>query len=269
MGTPVSKGIPWRSVAVIVGIAVHAGGCGGSVSGTSTQASGDRDAASESGGKANGSGGAVGAGGDEPTGSGGLIGSGGAKGQPGSGGAVVPSGGSPSAGGSTPSDGGLEGGFVFNGGPCLPCFTRSGVSWGPNGGFVAYTDVSSLSSCTTYTHRRDPVRTTPPSQVCTTTLRGCPDDDTLSNAQYLLSDFTFEGALANDMVYGLDRRAVDGQVFRISVDMHTVDVGDPCAGASGCIDPPPPVKLLVETLKALDSEGLHSSECVAVFGTPP
>src|SRR5262245_15285581 len=157
-------------VILALGLGLCASGCSGSTStggnGGSTNAggSGEKSGSGGSGGNpasggsagnlgSGGTGGGVGVGGTD--GSAGALGSGGNLGQAGAAGA---------------SGKGGSGGSAGSGGcDCV----GADVSWGRDGGFVAYTDSSTVSPCRTYLHRREPRAAGGQPITCTLELFGC------------------------------------------------------------------------------------------------
>ena len=75
-----------------------------------------------------------------------------------------------------------------------------------------------------------------------------------------------EQARAMGMVlFGVDTRPVDGQVFRIEIGSDSViDVGSPCQSA-GCDPIPAGVSALADLLRAIDSEQLGLDPCAGLF----
>jgi hypothetical protein len=146
-------------------------------------------------------------------------------------------------------------------GICPPCVPD--IAWGPDGGFVAYVDQSAITSCTTYTHAR---------VSGSNTLLSCsqPIDNTTcvtGAITAVLGDSDMVAALAaSPVLYGADPRPVDGQVFRLTVDGKTIDVGGDCpAGASTCRPIPPGVKAAVDFFQSLERAQMTQRSCKSTF----
>ena len=141
------------------------------------------------------------------------------------------------------------------------------VSWGSNGGLVAYQDTSRLSTPRVYEHSRDRFTNAMPMK-CQTEVAGCPSR-LITDINAGFADSSVMAALKAHAVYGVDSRPVDGAVFRITVGNDYVDVGSPCgSGASSCVAIPPAVQKLADLLMALDAQELAKKACTDVFGTP-
>lgn len=165
------------------------------------------------------------------------------------------------AGGTTTIDAGPADGSAC--GACLASVTR--VSWGMNGGLVAYEEASSLDACRSFGHDRTPVRTDPPSLTCSTEVPPC--DGIVAAIDAALAAPEVDAALANHTVFGIDPRPVDGAVFRVTVGAGYFDVGSACgSGASGCLATPDAVQRLADLLQKLDDEMRVTDACRAAFG---
>ena len=154
---------------------------------------------------------------------------------------------------------------------CTDCIGAQ-LSWGSNGGLVAYRDSSALAPCKTYTHTRvhyDMDVGGP--QSCTTEVAACGATDVVGLTQ-------IEAALANPdvvaafaaapVLYGRDTRPSDGSVFEITYGGRTVSVGLDCDETGPCTAIPAGVKALETVLQNLDVQELSKDACVAVFGHP-
>ena len=150
---------------------------------------------------------------------------------------------------------------------CSPCVEDS-IEWGNNGGFVAFTERSSLSACSRYRHER---RSAGGGAVMAQCGRELP---CMGSGLHGISDVLHEieqrdvvAALAKgEVLFGVDARPVDGQVFEIVVGDDTILVGMPCAqGASGCMAIPPGVDALAQVLRSIDAEQLNLEPCAGAF----
>jgi hypothetical protein len=134
-----------------------------------------------------------------------------------------------------------------------------------NGGLVAYQDTSRLGPCRSYTHERDTFMNRLP-DMCNATVPGCPSR-TIEQIDRAVRDPTVSSAMASHMLYGVDSRPVDGQVFRIGVGNDFIDIGQPCrAGAVNCNVAPAIVMDLMNVLQALDDAELAVEPCKSTFG---
>ncbi|HEX2677809.1 MAG TPA: hypothetical protein VHM19_14250 [Polyangiales bacterium] len=214
------------------------------------------DAAADGGSATAGNGAGAGSGG---TGAGGASGNGSA----GHAGNTAGSSGTDNDGGDWLDDGGAA--------PCSPCIGKT-VGWGPNGGFVAYTDHSELTQCNEYHHKREPAGRGPmdPAIECERPVP-CMGSGLHGIADVLqaLQHPDVVAARKNAMVlYGYDSRPVDGTVFRIELPGSVIDVGGACQSSGGggaCTDIPAGVAALKALLESIDSEQLAIEPCLAKF----
>lgn len=145
-------------------------------------------------------------------------------------------------------------------GGCV-CLAAS-LSWGSDGGEVAFVDRSTLSSCHDYARTRTNSGSTTPSLTCAQALRDCPGDavdadmaSTTSDVNGALADADVQAALAKaPVLYGSDPRPVDGAVFQVMVGGKKIEVGGACGGASGCTEVPAGVAHLRDVLQEIDKE---------------
>lgn len=173
------------------------------------------------------------------------------------------------------TSGGGGGGTGGTGGatpvPCTDCLAEA-VSWGPNGGFVAYTEDSSLSECRKYTYTRMPAGDPMPMKTCSVDLGGC-DAGPLSvhDVEKALAHPDVVAAFAASIpLYGTDPRPCDGTVLQINVGSETVLVGGDCGsgvscGQSTCIAVPPGLRALANLLRQIDDQQIKLGECAQVF----
>ena len=135
----------------------------------------------------------------------------------------------------------------------------AGLEWEENGGFVAYTDTSSIARCSDYAQSRSP-SASPVADYCAAAL-GC-DGVTKLNAALAHADV--QKAIASaPILYGKDPRAYDGTVFQVKIGGKMLEVGDECGGAAGCTAPPPGVIALRDLLRAFDT-AQESGACKAL-----
>src|SRR6185503_21222544 len=92
------------------------------------------------------------------------------------------------------------------------------ITWGNDGGRVAYVDRSTLSPCDTFSHQRDPAGTDPPTLMCSQDLGTCTSTVSAREINVALDQPDVRAALAAaPILFGRDTRPVDGAVFRITV----------------------------------------------------
>ncbi len=163
-----------------------------------------------------------------------------------------------------PGTGGA-GGTPGDAGACA-CFTQT-LTWGPNGGLVAWQDQSSISPCRTYTHERRYYIEERPDVTCSRDVRDCATSLAGTRLDALLLNHDVQAAFARaPVLYGRDLRPVDGTVFRISFGgSKTIDVGAACAPQAGCRAIPAGVQSLVDLLRGLDQQELSGPACAGLF----
>jgi len=141
------------------------------------------------------------------------------------------------------------------------------ITWGNDGGRVAYVDRSTLSPCDTFSHQRDPAGTDPPTLVCSQDLGTCTSTVSAREINVALEQPDVRAALAAaPILFGRDTRPVDGAVFRITVGTSVVEIGEACNGAAGCREIPQTVAALGIRLRALTSQELARGSCRDTFG---
>jgi hypothetical protein len=211
------------------------------------------------------SGGSAGAGGSTNSGGGAGKASGGSGGTPGSGGSAVAGSGGADSGGSAGSGGGSSGspsgGTAGTGGGSGECCVDQSLTWGPDGGFVAYVERSTLTPCQRYSRERSPLQTDPPSDRCAQDLGGCDAAVTgTAVANALAHPDVTTAVAAAPVLYGCDTRPVDGQVLQIDLGTARIEVG-----RDGCGQIPEGVAALAALLRALEAEQLEREQCASVF----
>jgi hypothetical protein len=148
---------------------------------------------------------------------------------------------------------------------CVSCFTET-LQWGLSGGLVAYTDQSELAPCAHYTHRRL-TRANPDAvtMACEGDLVACNAVWSTGAVMTAVAQSDVQDALAaSPVVYGIDPRGADGNVFEIVLGRKIINVGGPCRDtAPTCVPIPPGVQALVDVLRAIDQQMLSSDECAA------
>jgi hypothetical protein len=140
---------------------------------------------------------------------------------------------------------------------CPKCLSTE-LSWGQDGGEVAWIDRSTLKGCDDY-HR---ARTGSTTLACDAKIPTCPGDvpdsdfvTGVADIESALSSADVQAALAKaPVLYGTDSRPVDGQVFQVLVGSKKIEVGGACGGASGCTEIPAGVAQLRDVLQRIDAE---------------
>jgi len=149
---------------------------------------------------------------------------------------------------------------------CSDCVTGT-LSWGDNGGLVAYRDESSLAACRDFQRKRS-TSSDGGSLSCTTQLGACDAGPVaVGDVERALAhpDVVAAFAAATTPVYGVDSRPVDGTVFEITRNGRSIDVGGDCGSspAPACVPIPPGVGALASVLKSLDTQELAKPACNA------
>lgn len=149
------------------------------------------------------------------------------------------------------------------------CGCPPDLSWGPDGGLVAYTDSSEVTACTSYRHVRRFADGSTPEVSCQEKLAACGAGPLgAGELAALVGSADVQAAIAAaPVVYGVDPRPVDGSLLRIRIGSAVIDVGGPCGGASGCAQIPANVASLASLLRAIDQQELAKAPCAGQF--PP
>ncbi|MBI5517800.1 MAG: hypothetical protein HY909_28775 [Deltaproteobacteria bacterium] len=104
---------------------------------------------------------------------------------------------------------------------------------------------------------------------CPSTLADCGTADVVDLAEVTaaLVHPDVQSSLARGTVlYGVDTRPADGQVFVIQRGMARVEVGSACRGAGACTPVPPGVQRAVDILQALLEQESTAPACRALLG---
>ncbi|MBL8600897.1 MAG: hypothetical protein JNK72_03140 [Myxococcales bacterium] len=154
---------------------------------------------------------------------------------------------------------------------CLSAVSAE-VTYGHDGGLVAFRYTYSLRPAATFVALKtftdaSPVR-------CETAVPSCntPNEVDIDEVASALAspdvEAAFEAARANNnmVLYGVDPRPVDGQVFYVQRGGARVMVGDPCrtGGGAGCTTAPVGVQRLVDVLTALAEQERLRPACMAL-----
>jgi hypothetical protein len=200
---------------------------------------------------------------NEPTGAGtGGVSGAGNSGSGGAGGNA----GATEAGGGSGANGDATADAVADGSDDCGCVADA-ITWGNNGGRVAYVDRSTLSPCDTFSHQRDPASTDPPTLMCSQGLGTCTSTVSAREINVALEQPDVRAALAAaPILFGRDTRPVDGVVFRITVGAAVIEIGEACNGIAGCREIPQTVAALGIRLRALTNQELARGACRDTFG---
>ena len=149
---------------------------------------------------------------------------------------------------------------------CTDCVTGT-LSWGDNGGLVAFRDESALATCRAFQRKRS-APSDGGSFSCATQLGACDAGPVaVGEVERALAhpDVVAAFAAATTPVFGVDSRPVDGTVFEITRIGKSIDVGSDCGASSApaCVPIPPGVAALAVVLKALDTQELAKPACDA------
>jgi hypothetical protein len=146
---------------------------------------------------------------------------------------------------------------------CSDCVAQT-LTWGNEGGFVAFERVAEIQTCNTYVLTE--TRFGGPTMSCTNSVP-CDGEDAIVMAEVLAALANPEVVAAFDAsgtIYGRDSRPVDGTILRIASGSDEFFVGQPCDGR-GCIDIPLGVDALAALLRALTEERLAEEDCATIF----
>lgn len=140
------------------------------------------------------------------------------------------------------------------------------LTFGWNGGFVAFSDVITISPCRAFAVERTAGRGGP-------SLEGSCENEIAAGA--MISADAIDAALAEPAVqaafaaapklFGEDSRPVDGSVYSIELGGKTIEVGGECGGGGGlggpCVEIPPELSELVTALQALVEQQMALPDC--------
>lgn len=190
---------------------------------------------------------------------------------------VVACGGTTANTGTNVTDGGTtssDGGTVVS---CDPSCFGGDLSWGYNGGLVAYVDSSRINGCTNYVHSRSDSSGTGGGDLsCTATLDTCGSTIGAGNVAAALSASDVAAAFAaydpskGPKVYGSDSRPCDGALYEVTYQGKTIDIGGKCGEGCGgsqdaCVEVTNGMRSLQSTLQQLDQQELKTPSCKSVF----
>jgi hypothetical protein len=144
------------------------------------------------------------------------------------------------------------------------------VTWGPNGGRVAYVDSSTLSPCRTFEHQRTSSGGTTISACVQELAVVCAGVIGAADVDHALAHPDVAAAIAAaPVVYGDDPRAFDGSLLRLLFAGNVVvDVGTRCTTTT-CTPIPAGIEALAALLRALTAQELARETCRAAFPPPP
>ncbi len=139
---------------------------------------------------------------------------------------------------------------------CENACVDASITWGRIGGRTAYDINYSIEACRTQSVWIDtPFANDPNAHRCERTIPDCEEVTGIEfeRIRQALAQVTAQGLCNTVIIYGIDSRPWDGQVFSIRYADKECLLGDPCDGSQPeCIDPP---ELLLETADLLWSFG--------------
>lgn len=153
---------------------------------------------------------------------------------------------------------------------CVSACLGARLDWEWNGGLALYYDKSAALPCNTYQRQRfgTPNDTTP-TLACSSTIRHCGGDVVdgsnaiaIEEIASAVADAEVQTAFAHaPVLYGIDPRAYDGQVFRITMGTKMIEVGGACGSTAGCKAAPAGVQALATLLQELDTRKTGADAC--------
>lgn len=164
----------------------------------------------------------------------------------------------------------------YDGGLGAICEVNTTYRYGDTGGLVASESTTTLSPPRSWTRTRTSRVTNPASASCEVPL---PCDLTgaltgdfgdlveIERIKIDLAHSDVQSALAQPTppTYGGDARPVDGIIFQfLRDDGRGFLAGNPCGGATGCVDVPTGIASLVADLRSLDARMLTDPGCAAL-----
>lgn len=130
------------------------------------------------------------------------------------------------------------------------------ISWGRVGGRTAYEVSYAIEMCRTQVVWIDtPFASDPDAHRCERTISECQTADGVEfeSIRQTIAQLKAQDLCNAALIYGIDSRPWDGQVFSIRYEREECLLGDPCDGTQpDCIDPP---EILVEAADKLWSYG--------------
>lgn len=154
---------------------------------------------------------------------------------------------------------------------CVSACLGARLGWEWNGGLAIYYDKSAALPCNTYQRQRfDTSSSTTPTLSCTSTIRHCGGGDVVDGSNAIAIEEIASAVASPDVqaafakapvLYGIDPRAYDGQVFRITIGSKAIEVGEACGSTAGCKEPPAGVKALAALLQDLDMRKTGADAC--------
>lgn len=167
------------------------------------------------------------------------------------------------------SDGASDGG-------CASCITTP-ITWGSNGGLVAWFETSSIQ-CATYTKTRESsgrldggtASCSEPLSACVPRADGGTEAASIDDLNAALNNEEVKAAFAGSVVlYGGDPRPCDGAVLRVTLGAKSIDIGPECDEGCGlpttaCTPVPPGLRHLQSILQGIDSIERGRPACSAL-----
>ena len=137
------------------------------------------------------------------------------------------------------------------------------MSWRWDGGLVAFRDSYSVVGCASVAKTREDFGSGGGSTTCEVAIDPL-DCDAIGAVQAALAHPDVAAArAAAPVLYGVDFRPVDGQVYRIDIAGDVIELGSECSDREGCDPIPEGLATLRETLMALAAVVDAAPECTA------
>ena len=153
-----------------------------------------------------------------------------------------------------------DAGSQDSGAPNDGCLDRA-VSWGPNGGRVAFQDRFTLTPCRTFAQERMGLGNPSSSGSCRNEV-ATDAVVSLDDLNVALAHADVQAAIADaPLLFGLDSRPVDGTVLRIEFGGAMIDVGAACMGQALCTPIPAGVAALQTVLEQLQAQQRAVPDC--------
>jgi len=153
---------------------------------------------------------------------------------------------------------------------CDAC-PEENLTWGWQGGFVAFTEQLSLTSCPSFERIRRPAGSEMPDARCFGDLSctsDAPEEVSAESLGRLVANEELRSIFdaSDSTIFGRDSRPVDGSLLSVSLGEQSLLIGDECPSASDCRAIPEILSELRETLLALDEQMREVERCIESGG---
>ena len=158
-----------------------------------------------------------------------------------------------------------DAGMPDSGGTPVPGCLSAAISWGLDGGFVAYRDQFALEPCANFSAERMPGRSPGDPEACANEVATDAAITIVDVNAALAHAEVAAGFAAAPVLYGRDTRPVDGTVFRIERAKKVIELGQDCGGGgAGCRAIPAGLASLRQLLQALAQQQVALPGCEAL-----